>query len=112
MPESEAWSVGLTQTPVTGLRHPALVEKVAGKRSVECGADSKSSHWFTTSCLSGGLKLPESEAWSVGLTQNPITGLRHPALLEDGAGKRGVECCGLTVGVKVFRCLVFVRMLQ
>ena len=88
------------------------MEEDAGKRSVECGADSKSSHWFATSCLSGGLKLSESEAWSVGLTQSPITGLRHPALLEDGAGKRGVECCGLTVGVRVFHCLVFVRMLQ
>ena len=62
---------GRTPTPSTGLRHPSFFpsrRKVpeSGKRCLECGSNSNSKHWFTTSFLL--------------------------SFKEEGAGKRYLEC--------------------
>ena len=112
VPESDARSVCLLQTPSTGLRHPSWCRKAmlgvsaccklqalvydirlgAGKRCSEPDLAANSKHWFTTSFL-----VPESDARSVCLLQTPSTGLRHPSWCRK-AMLGMCACCWATTG--------------
>ena len=61
-------SLGSTQTPSTGLRHPSFL-------------------WW---------KVPESDARSVVQQQTPSTGLRHPSFLWRKVPESGARSVGST----------------
>ena len=74
---------------------PGCGSLISSRVVSERGFDANSNHWFTTSFLPGR-KMPESDARSVGSTQTPSTGLRHPSFL-------GGRCRKAMLGVWV-RC--------